>query len=254
MSKQLIHTILFLLIVSYTFAQRPYVKHYGIDDGLSQSQVLSICIDSKERIWAGTNNGGVSVFDGVQFTNYTVEDGLSHNRVHSLFKASNDNIIIGTENGISIFDGVKMTPYKDSINDFDYTIRDIKENIDGVYILATDKGLLKFNDGVYSRYNVDTLVDNTIIFDICYARDGTIWLASGLKGVFSINGNNVTRYTEKDGLKYNNTTSIAQDTLGNIWVGTERGITKINLKNEFITDNSRQSYSASLLDNNKETE
>ncbi len=241
-----------LLIANLSFAQSPYYKQYTVDDGLAQSQVISICIDNMERIWAGTNGGGISVFDGVKFINYTTDDELAGNFVSSLYRASNNNILIGTEKGISIFDGKKITAYIDTVNDFNYTIRDIIEDVNSTYILATSKGLLKFKNGVYSQYLLDSLIDNTNINCIFFAKDSTFWIGTSEKGVFSIKDKIINNYTKKEGLKYNTVRTILQDTLGNIWVGTDYGISRFTSENKFISDNRTQTYFYSVLSNNKE--
>ena len=45
---------------------------YSVEDGLTQTQVHSICSDSLGNLWVGTG-GGVSKFDGKSFVNYSKE-------------------------------------------------------------------------------------------------------------------------------------------------------------------------------------
>ena len=249
--KRALKIFIFLLFANSLFAQQPYYKQYTIDDGLAQSQVISICIDNMDRIWAGTNGGGLSVFDGIKFTNYTTIDGLSGKLVYSLFRASNDNIIIGTDNGISIFDGKKFTPYHDTINDFDFNIRDIKEDVDGNYILATDKGLLKFKGGKYDKIHIDSLIDETMVYNILFAEDGSLWIGTNGIGAYSFKNGNLKKYSEKEGLSDNRVRTIIQDTLGNIWIGTDNGLSRSSKNNTFIKSGT-QTYKASILSNDNE--
>jgi len=249
--KTSIKILLILLIANLTFAQSPYYKQYTIDDGLAQSQVISICIDNMERIWVGTNGGGVSVFDGVRFTNYTTTDGLSSKLIYSLYRASNDNIIIGTDNGITIYDGRKFIPYIDTINDFNYNIRDIKEDINGNYILATDKGILKFKEGRYERLSIDSLIDKLSIYYLMFSNDGSLWIGTKSKGAFSYKNGKVKSYSVETGLIYNRVRTINQDTLGNIWFGTDNGISRLS-KNNKIINSGTQTFKASILSNDKE--
>ena len=44
---------------------------YSLQDGLPQSQVLSIIQDQKGYLWIGTSGGGVSRYDGLSFLNFT---------------------------------------------------------------------------------------------------------------------------------------------------------------------------------------
>lgn len=60
------------------------VKHYSIEDGLSQSKIQSILQDKEGYIWLGTWNG-LEKFDGYTFKNYksypTDKVRLQHNRL-----------------------------------------------------------------------------------------------------------------------------------------------------------------------------
>ena len=56
-------------------------------------------------IWIGTDGSGVCRFDGREFEVFNKNDGLSGNIVRSLFQDSKDNIWIGTDDGVTTFDG-----------------------------------------------------------------------------------------------------------------------------------------------------
>lgn len=67
--------------------------------------VFSLQVDSKDHVWAGTWGGGASYFDGSKWTSYTDRDGLAGNIVYSVAVDRNDNVFLGTNNGVSYFDG-----------------------------------------------------------------------------------------------------------------------------------------------------
>ena len=55
--------------------QKFHFVHYGVEDGLAQSQVSGISQDSSHYLWIATL-GGISRFDGTHFVNYTTAHGL----------------------------------------------------------------------------------------------------------------------------------------------------------------------------------
>lgn len=65
------------------------------------------CIEAAPdgTIWAGTWGGGVSRFDGKQWTNYTAHDGLAGNVVFSMARDQEGAWWFGTDKGVSRFDG-----------------------------------------------------------------------------------------------------------------------------------------------------
>lgn len=71
------------------------VKHYSIEDGLSQSKIQSILQDKEGYIWLGTWNG-LEKFDGYTFKNYksypTDKVRLQHNRLQDAKMGHNNTI------------------------------------------------------------------------------------------------------------------------------------------------------------------
>ena len=73
-------TFVFFIIQSIAlFAQQYSFVQYSVEDGLSQTQVYSICPDNDGNLWIATG-GGVSKFNGNEFTNYSKENGLTDNK------------------------------------------------------------------------------------------------------------------------------------------------------------------------------
>ncbi|MFQ5469903.1 MAG: two-component regulator propeller domain-containing protein [Gammaproteobacteria bacterium] len=71
----------------------------------NQNYVLSLLAAQDDTIWAGTWGGGVSWFDGAQWTNLTEKDGLAGNIVLSIAQGNDGVFWFGTNQGISRYDG-----------------------------------------------------------------------------------------------------------------------------------------------------
>lgn len=97
--------ILFVCAVFFLHAQPRQVNTYTVADGLAQSQVYAVLADSRGYIWAGTQGGGLSRFDGTTFQTYSDIQGLAGNYVQCLWEDQQGRLWIGTELGLSIFDG-----------------------------------------------------------------------------------------------------------------------------------------------------
>jgi ligand-binding sensor domain-containing protein len=67
--------------------------------------VFAIHIDPDNKVWAGTWGGGVALFDGEKWKNYTAADGLAGNIVYSIAQDAKGDFWFGTNRGISRFDG-----------------------------------------------------------------------------------------------------------------------------------------------------
>ncbi len=74
------YTLLFLILFLKSFAQRPVLQHYGVEDGLAGSCVYRALQDSKGFMWLLTDKG-LSRFDGSRFQNFNMADGMPQNDV-----------------------------------------------------------------------------------------------------------------------------------------------------------------------------
>jgi signal transduction histidine kinase len=77
--------------------QYPFV-HYTPKDGLVNSRVRKAYQDSKGRMYFLTF-GGLSVYDGARFKNYTIQDGLGANLVNDILEVGDDSLLVATNSG-----------------------------------------------------------------------------------------------------------------------------------------------------------
>ena len=92
-------TALCLLLAQQAAAQRYQFHNLSVDDGLIQSQATCMAQDITGNLWVGTL-GGLSRYDGRNFTNYTIRNGLPGNTVWAVATDAKDNIWIGGQNAI----------------------------------------------------------------------------------------------------------------------------------------------------------
>ncbi|RMG76195.1 MAG: hypothetical protein D6707_12590, partial [Bacteroidetes bacterium] len=80
------------------------IRYFNKDNGFVNDRVRSLAVDNKNNIWFATNNG-LFVYSNNQFLNFTTKDGILSNTIYSIFyDKDNDNIWIGTQNGIQKID------------------------------------------------------------------------------------------------------------------------------------------------------
>ena len=66
--------LFFVFSLVKTWGQQYNFLNYSVGDGLPQSQIYAIHEDSRGYLWFGSYGGGISCFDGINFTNYSEED------------------------------------------------------------------------------------------------------------------------------------------------------------------------------------
>ena len=75
--------------------------------------VRSILEDKNGNTWFGSYNEGVCLLHNGELQYFTIDNGLSHNQVRSIYEDKNGLIWFDCGRGLSMYDGQKMTVYKE---------------------------------------------------------------------------------------------------------------------------------------------
>lgn len=135
-----------LLAIAYFFIcanciaqQYPFV-YYTPKDGLINSRVRSIKQDSRGLMYFITR-GGLSVYDGARFVNYSQENGLPNDLVNDVIEMAPDSFLIATNIAVlnTLVKG-KIGVYK-TADKFCPVINRFYKNKNGDLYFAADQGL-----------------------------------------------------------------------------------------------------------------
>ncbi len=77
---------------------------FDASDHLTNTNIISVAVDSSNHIWAGSSGGGVFIWDGHKFKNFNTRNGLSGDFIYSITVDGKDFIWIGTSRGLDRFD------------------------------------------------------------------------------------------------------------------------------------------------------
>lgn len=199
-------------------------KTYSTDDGLALDAVNCAILDSRGHLWFGTNNGGVSRYDGSTFTNYTSSQGLAGNILRSMLEDSKGNIWFGTISGVSKFDGYTFTNFNTEDGLADDVVFSILEDRSGNLWFGTGGGgLSKFDGETFTTYTTaDGLADNFVL-SLLEDQDGNLFIGTYGGGFSKYDGKTFQNFTEQDGLPSNRVRTFTLSASGKIWIGTIGG-------------------------------
>ena len=248
-------------------------KIYRVEEDNKNSLVNNYILDIKEdasgNIWVATANGLSKIHnDGYKITNYldSKEEGnLSHANVASILITSDDKVLIGTADGLNIYDentdSFKRIFEGDKLTE--QYINSLAEDSEKNIWVATENGISKINlDTGYSKnFTYDSNNDNTIsennIYKVYYDSDGFIWAGTYNSGACKINikTDEITRYysevRDDKSLGGNFVKSFLKDSKGNMWICTDGGLSKLNTDDmSFTTYKNKIHDKNSLIDNN----
>ena len=184
-------------------------------------------------MWVGTN-GGVSRYNGANWTTFTTRQSLVNNGVNAILQDHRGNFWFGTDNGVSRFDP-PSTPGQaghwttfNTHNGLVYnTVRTIIQDRDGTLWFGTYGGGVSRFDGTqwqsFTRAQ-DPADDWTQV--IFQDQAGHLWFGSWNGGVLRYDGQTLQTLIRADGLAGNGIKAIFQDHDGALWFGTGDGVTR----------------------------
>ena len=108
--------------------------------------VFSLVIDDSDRVWAGTWGGGVGVFDGARWHNFTTSDGLAGNIVYSIAIGADGVYWFGTNHGLSRYDGRTWITYDRHAGLLDDNVYAIATAVNGEIWVGTRRGVSLLGD------------------------------------------------------------------------------------------------------------
>ena len=215
------------------------------EDMLSNYVITSIYKDSYGVMWVGTTNG-LNRYDekNNKFIKY-YSDGTNTNITNNYITDIDENELgelwVSTMDGISIIDlkTYSIRNGRDKYNNIEYIYSVDKDNYGDMWVLGKESVFKIINKdyevGIYNIYDCENLSDDMTKI-LCHSN-GDVWLSRGAGLIRYIVSSNETKiYTEASNYLINNSINcLYEDRSGVLWVGTNKGVSILNTKQQFST-------------------
>ncbi|HKR64593.1 MAG TPA: two-component regulator propeller domain-containing protein [Thermoanaerobaculia bacterium] len=160
-----------------------------------------------------------------RITVWTSDSGLPQNTVDAIVQTRDGYLWMGTEEGLVRFDGVRFV-----VSDRQTApalrssfISSLFESPDGTLWIGTyGGGLARMRNGRIEAFHPEVLGTDRIR-EMHLTADGALFVATAGGGLLRILGDNVTRYTTRDGLPIDRIWMVEDDGAGGLWVATHGG-------------------------------
>ncbi len=216
--------------------------------------------DSQGNIWCRTNDEGISVVEKDTVITYNVDNGLVSNAVNCFIEDRQGRMLCGTKAGLSVIEHGQITNYTFGLEPSANNITGIAMNQAGEIWIVVEKGCIaQFIDGIFKYYTISksckfvtAKFDSHNLLWITTANDGIytfadqkfsnifepeypviklfedsrngIWLQTQRNGIYHFDHQTHKYYNTRNGLVDDLVTCIFEDEEGNIWIGTNSGI------------------------------
>ena len=151
------------------------------------------------------------------FRNYTTNDGLVQTDITAITQDKKGNIWIGTNGGISIFDGKKFTNYDDHDVLQSLRINALLCDSAGNMWVGTRNGLLKYENGFEVFFKPDTAHNNPVSSLTTNSQNLLLFVCNSV--LYQVKDNKVEKYRINNSIE-NNVAFAAFDREDRLWIVT----------------------------------
>ncbi|MBI9071773.1 MAG: PAS domain S-box protein [Melioribacteraceae bacterium] len=203
-------------------------------EGIKGGSIYSVCRDKHGDIWSGAQKG-LTKFDGITFKKKKNDFNLKMKDVSSIFKDSEENLwICGLDDGVYKITDEKLFHFNEENGLLSNEVYTILEGMKGEFWIGTARGLNKISGNKVEDFSNYNWMKRRTIMDIEQDLEGNLWLGTFEKGLIKFNpySNIEESYrmiTIEDGLNDNAIMFIQKDDLGFLWIGTNKGLNKLNI-------------------------
>lgn len=238
-----------------------FTANTGNTKGLISNHIRAIVEDPWGDLWIGTYSGGLYHFDKETYTfrrfanDPDDDNSISSNQIQTIYIDSDTTFWVGTFGaGLnyfqfdgSNFDDITFSKFKHDPNDpasiSDNRVYSILEDHNGIIWVGTLGGGLNrlnkertgFNRFLKNPLSTSSLQDNRvlIVFQDSWKR---IWVGTFGGGLqqFNPETGSFTLYDEEEGFNSHVVYGILEDNNENLWISSDNGIVKYDMRNEIF--------------------
>ncbi|RKR14422.1 two component regulator with propeller domain [Maribacter vaceletii] len=225
-----------------------YTHDPNKNSSIITNNIKALIYSNNQNFWIGTHGKGLSYYNtrNNKFTHFEnlkeKSNSIEDNKITSLVEDENSNIWIGTNKGGLNFFNTKLKTFekiKDAnqiVGSSIYTITKAKKS--NTLYIGSQNGLSKVNIATkelvkinYKGAQKNTSFSVNQVISIYESNTNVLWIGTEGDGLYSYNlkTQESNNYGIKDGLLNEVIYGILQDNMQNIWVSTNKGISRINI-------------------------
>ena len=158
-----------------------------IDSTTGIASVVSLYVDSKDRLWIGTNDSGVALMEKGDLKMYTKSDGLPSSSIRSVSEDIDGNIYIATTHGMARVDNDLNLSLIDEPQINDEYIRAIRRGPDGIiYGVTIDGDIFSMKDGRLTGFYSGSKLGIEDVYSVLPDPDneGYVYIGTKESGIF----------------------------------------------------------------------
>jgi len=219
---------------------------YSVKTGLENKTIHCIAEDSDGFIWFGTSEGAFR-FDPANLEEgnsslltFTMDDGLISNSITTILKSRTGNIWLGSDEGVSEFINedfsfINYTTQQGLASNFIVCM--VEDNAGSLWFGTKGNGLSRFDGRSTIEYTNNQGLPGKTVYALAEDKNGDIWIGAEKGGITKLtqgpqdkNKGYFVNFSTMQGLTENDAMNMIVDQAGNLWFGSDNGLSKFNSK------------------------
>ena len=188
---------------------------------LQSNDVRALLVDRRNSLWIGTNGGGLTRYQGGEFTTFTTRNGLSNDSISVINEDAEGNLWIGTDGGgLCRLSNGRFRCYTTREGLPNNAVFAVTSGAGGEIWAGTLTGLACIKTEGITTYTTKDGLGKNDVRSLYTDRHGDILAGTNGGGLSRISDGHITTYSTRDGLSSNVVWSLYEDGAGTLWVGT----------------------------------
>jgi len=212
----------------YRWAQGAF-QYLAANPGPSGNQIYSLCEDSEGSLWVGGIDGGLTQLRDEKITAFTEHEGLAGSKFRALHEDRGGTLwIAGLGGFLNRYQNGRVESFSLPNRFKNIDVNTLENAGGGSLWLGTDAGLIFFHDGRSREVSLPgpkpAMATRCVLSD----RYGRLWIGTWGGGLLCRQNGKFTTFSSADGLRDERISSLFEDRRGNLWVGSENGLSVMN--------------------------
>ena len=203
-----------------------FVIYTKNDGALPSNSITALWAGQSGALWIGTPNG-LARYVNRQFTTFTTKDGLPDNSITSLVEDHTGVLWIAAGVSLCRFENGKFSTYpSDRLAPLD-VVREVYEDRSHQLWVAGLGGVVKRTGDGFSPVLGPKETDGIFITSMLKDRNNGFWIAGSKGLILRKPDGTLRRFDSHDGLPDNLVRALWEDSAGNLWAGTNGGLSRL---------------------------
>ncbi len=201
------------------------VERMPVPGVTTREPIRTIAEDRNGGVWIGTWFHGMYRYDGRRFTHYLTGTESPGNAVSVLLASRSGDLWVGTYDGVLRYAGGLPDRVTGETLLRGRLVTAMLEEEGGAVLVGTSSGLFRVRGEVVTEI---AGLPQPYVLSLSQDRSGLVWVSTRAGGLAELKGTHTVQLPASSGLPQTPINTTVEDGMGNLWLGTSRGVARIS--------------------------